>query len=106
MCSFRLRRWHCGIAAVQGYILSQQSLLQLGEELQTQLLLPARLCFHTLASMQAKFCWHPAFGVAGFEGRDAQSATCIMTAERACLTADLACTFAHQKPYVTEAWYA
>ncbi|DBA65594.1 TPA: hypothetical protein ACH3X2_002660 [Trebouxia sp. C0005] len=67
--SFRLCRWHCNIAAVQGYILSQQSLLQLG-----------------------------------FEGRDAQSATCIMTAEQACLTADLACTFAHQKPYVTETW--
>lgn len=67
--SFRLRRWHCGIAAMQRYILPQQSLLQLG-----------------------------------FEETDAQSATCIMTAEQACLTADMACTFAHQKPYVTETW--
>lgn len=85
--------------------MSQQSLSQLGEELQPQLL-PACLCLHTLAAMQAKFCRRPAFGVVGFEGRDAQSATCIMTAEQASLTADLACTFAHQKPYVTEAWYA
>ena len=52
--SFRLRRWHCGIAAVQGYILSQQSLLQLGEELQTQLL-PAGLCLHTLQLCKPRF---------------------------------------------------
>lgn len=55
--SFRLRRWHCGIAAMQRYILPQQSLLQLGEELQTQLL-PACLCLHSCKDMQAKTCRH------------------------------------------------
>ena len=45
------------------------------------------------------------FACTGFVAKDAESAACLMTASQLPLTADLACTFAYHKPYVTEAWY-
>lgn len=42
---------------------------------------------------------------AGFVQQPTESASCMMLLNRAPMTADLACTLAHQKPYVTCKWY-